>query len=203
MALSSVVQKITPILNKLKRKRGASDYSAEHTVLESSPMSEDAAVSAGSKFNIRLPWLSGKSVTEQLKLLAIVSGVLILITASLIFWELRRTTQGSAFVSAATQLGTQSQVLAKGAQLAVTGGRGGFTELKDSRDRFSQLLAAITDGGDVDGITVPRTPGSAQGPLKAMTKTWNSVNKEASSLANQQITVTTLRCSIMQSRWLR
>ncbi|HEX5127498.1 MAG TPA: type IV pili methyl-accepting chemotaxis transducer N-terminal domain-containing protein [Rhodocyclaceae bacterium] len=145
---------------------------------------------------IKLPWLGDKSVSLQLRYLLIASGVFAAIAITLTYLQIVNSAKGTAFVSAATQMGTQSQVLAKAAQLAVTGGRTGFTEMKESRERFASLLAAVTRGGDVDGVSVPASPRSVQSQLADLADTWEKVNKDATSLVSQQVSLTRIGSAV-------
>lgn len=144
----------------------------------------------------KLPWLGSKPVAEQLKLLGIIFGVLTAVAVLLTYFQIRNASRGTAFVSAASQMGTQSQQLAKAAQLAVTGGRTGFSELKESRERFASLLEAVTNGGEIDGIAVPPSPSSVRSELQDVQDTWAKVNKDASSLASQQVNITRLGTAV-------
>ncbi|HSD38113.1 MAG TPA: methyl-accepting chemotaxis protein [Rhodocyclaceae bacterium] len=159
----------------------------------------------------KLPnWLGGRAVGGQLRALGIVFGVLAATAVILTIFQIRAGTQGTAFVSAATQMGTQSQVIAKAAQITVTGGaregrsgligasRGGagFTELKESRDRMAELLKAVTEGGPVDGVTVPASPNSVSKQLSDLTELWARMSKNAEQLTGQQLNITRLGTAV-------
>ena len=65
-------------------------------------------------------------------------------------------------------------------------GRGtGFTELKDSRKKFSDLLNTITSGGDIDGIAVSASPAAVQPMLEDVTKTWTKIDKDVGVISQQ------------------
>jgi twitching motility protein PilJ len=159
----------------------------------------------------KLPnWLGGRAVGGQLRALGILFGVLAATAVILTVFQIRAGTQGTAFVSAATQMGTQSQVIAKAAQITVTGGaregrsglsgasRGGagFTELKESRDRMAELLRAVTEGGTIDGVTVPASPGSVSKQLNDLTELWGRMSKNAEQLTGQQLNITRLGTAV-------
>ncbi|MFA9439847.1 methyl-accepting chemotaxis protein [Uliginosibacterium sp. sgz301328] len=165
----------------------------DSTLMESG---ETAAPSARRRFSARLPWLAEKPVAEQLRVLGITFGVLALATVALTAWQIRLANQGTAFVSAATQMGTQSQVLAKASQLAVTGGRKGFDELRESRQQFVELLDAVTKGGAIGGVGVPSSPNAVAGPLQALTESWSKVDRDATSLISQGVNVTRLGTAV-------
>jgi twitching motility protein PilJ len=159
----------------------------------------------------KLPkWMIGRAVGDQLRVLGIVFGALAATAVVLTFLQIRAGTQATAFVSAATQMGTQSQVIAKAAQITVTGGaregragqsgasRGGagFTELKESRERMAELLKAVTDGGEIDGVKIPASPGSVSKQLGDLTELWTRMSKNAEQLTGQQLNITRLGTAV-------
>jgi twitching motility protein PilJ len=81
---------------------------------------------------------------------------------------------------------TLSQQLAKASQLALQGEPAAFAELKDSRQQFTALLSAVTDGGDVEGSTVPGGSSAVTDELAAVTELWQKTDKDAGSLIEQE-----------------
>ncbi len=187
---------------------GVTESGQESTILDrATEMDHGASAATGARARLPwLQWLAEKPVGEQLRTLGLIFGALTVAAVVLMIFQIRAAGQGTAFVSAATQMGTQSQVLAKAAQITVTGGsregasiqasgaRGGsgFTELKESRNRFADLLQAVTNGGEVDGVSVQRSPRSAQKALDDLTALWDKVSKNAEQLTSQQISITRL-----------
>jgi len=150
----------------------------------------------GEGVTAKVPFLAGKTVAEQLRLLgvllAIFAGVAIVLTVV----QLRGATQGTAFVSAAGQMRTLSQRIAKAAQLTLQGNPTAFSELKESRDNFERLLKAVRDGGTVDGTAVPSSPGAVQGELEELGKLWEKTDKDAKQLLSQQQNLSSLGTSV-------
>ncbi|MEN3111237.1 methyl-accepting chemotaxis protein [Uliginosibacterium paludis] len=180
-------------LNRFKAKSALSDSTemdARATVVERS--ASDSA--SGRRFS--LPVIGSRPLNEQMRILGTIFGVLVVIVVALTFFQLRSARQGTAFVSAAGQMGTLSQTLAKAAQLAVTGGRTGFSELKESRENFEATLKAITDGGEIDGTGIPGSPGAVQPQLKAVTELWTKLNKEALDVIGQQVQIARLGTAV-------
>lgn len=183
---------------------GRKSHSGNTTVMPEgtdSTIMDNATVMEGSQFSVtkirrKLPWLGRMPVSEQLKLLGIAFGLFTAIAVTLTYFQIRNASRGTAFVSAASQMGTQSQQLAKAAQLAVTGGRTGFSELKESRERFASLLTAVSQGGEVDGTAVPASPGVVSTQLKEVQDIWDKVNKDATQLASQQVNITRLGTAV-------
>ncbi|MDB5812997.1 MAG: pilus biosis protein [Rhodocyclales bacterium] len=185
---------------------------SDSTVMDS-PAIDDGAPKPGfmSGLSKVMPrWIGGRAVGDQLRMLGIVFGILTAVAVLLTYLQIHAATQGTAFVSAATQMGTQSQVIAKSAQITVTGGaregravsggasRGGtgFTELKESRDRMAELLKAVTEGGDIDGVSVPSSPRSVNKALEDLTTLWDKMSKNAEQLTGQQLNITRLGTAV-------
>jgi len=179
----------------LGQKRPGAELSGDSTIMEDTVMEAKAGAAAGSGLS-RLPLLGGKTVAEQLRLLGILFGLFTLIAVGLTAWQLRSAGYGTAYVSAAGQMRTLSQRLAKAAQQALQGNPGAFTELKDSRERFEQLLGALTNGGSVDGTSVPASGRSVREELDGVTKLWEKTNKDAQQLISQQKNLSTLGAAV-------
>ncbi|MBS1209076.1 MAG: chemotaxis protein [Proteobacteria bacterium] len=160
---------------------------SDSTVMDSRATMIDASASGSIPSIRRKLWLiGGKSLNEQMRMLGLLFGLALVITVILTALQIRSASQGTAFVSAAGQMATLSQSLAKASQQAVTTGRTGFSELKDSRNAFAELLQTITVGGEINGINVPGTPGSAKPQLDEVTQDWNKILKEADAVVQQQ-----------------
>ncbi|MEC5399576.1 methyl-accepting chemotaxis protein [Uliginosibacterium sp. H1] len=145
---------------------------------------------------VRLPLIGNKPIAEQLRVLGLLFAVFAVVAVLLTYMQIRQASHGTTFVSAATQMGTLSQSLAKAAQLAVTGGRTGFTELKESRERFATLIDAVNNGGEIDGNSIPASPAAASAELKELNDAWASTNKLANDLASQQVSLTRLGTAV-------
>lgn len=201
-------------LMKFLRRRGRNSDS-DSTILDDSratvvdtPTPGVAALPA----NFSLPLLGRKPIAEQMRILGWLFAGLLAVVVVLTFWQIRSASQGTAFVSATRQMGTLSQTLAKAAQLAVTGGSRsrmstasgtmtniggtGFTELKEARERFLELLTSVAKGGVIDGVSVPESPASVQTKLKEVTEVWGKVDKDASTLIEQQVNLTRLSSAV-------
>ncbi|WP_018608533.1 methyl-accepting chemotaxis protein [Uliginosibacterium gangwonense] len=202
------------LMTFLRRKGRSSD--SDSTIMDSNQATavdpSNASV-GGVASRFALPIIGNKPIAEQLRILGWAFGVLLAITVVLTFFQIRSASQGTAFVSAARQMGTLSQTLAKAAQLAVTGGARsrssassgatssniggtGFTELKESREKFAELLTSVTKGGVVDGVSVPESPASVLTKLKDVQGTWDKIDKDAKTLVEQQVNLTRLSTAV-------
>ena len=109
-----------------------------------------------------LGFLNQYSVNKQLQILG---GALLLVMAlfaALIIHDNRESTYGTAYVSASGEMRMLSQRLAKASSLALQGNPAAFKQLKDSRDRFSQLIGHLTNGGAINDVNVPPSPDTVQ-----------------------------------------
>jgi len=93
-------------------------------------------------------------------------------SAGLLVYQLRNSAQATLQVSAASELQTLSQQIAKSAQLARRGNAAAVTELKQTRARFAELLQTLDAGGPFAGTELPPVPGDARAPLQALGETW-------------------------------
>ena len=98
-----------------------------------------------------LPMLRGKSAAEQLRILRIPFLIFAILTTAMVLYQIRVSSFGTAYVAGAGQMRTLSQQIAKASQLALQGEPNAFGELEQSRAQFNQLLAALTNGGDING----------------------------------------------------
>jgi twitching motility protein PilJ len=145
----------------------------------------DSGGGAGKK-GMTLGFLNQYSVNKQLQILG---GALLLILATfagLVYHDNRESTYGTAYIAASGEMRMLSQRLAKASSLALQGNPTAFKQLKDSRDRFSQLLERLTSGGSINETNVPPSPDSVQEQLKALTDEWGKTDKNASQLLEME-----------------
>ncbi|MBL8452166.1 MAG: type IV pili methyl-accepting chemotaxis transducer N-terminal domain-containing protein, partial [Zoogloea sp.] len=103
-----------------------------------------------------------------------------------VLYQIRVSSFGTAYVTAAGQMRTLSQQLAKASQLALQGDAAAFNELKGSREQFNTLLGAVTNGGDVDGTAVPGGSSAVADELAVVTELWQKTDKDAANLIEQE-----------------
>ncbi|MBP7442263.1 MAG: type IV pili methyl-accepting chemotaxis transducer N-terminal domain-containing protein [Thauera sp.] len=106
-------------------------------------------------------------------------------SAGLLVYQLRNSAQATLQVSAASELQTLSQQIAKSAQLARRGNAAAVTELKQTRARFAELLQTLDAGGPFAGTELPPVPGDARAPLQALGETWKQTAASTGQLVEQ------------------
>ena len=139
-----------------------------------------------------LPLLAGRSASEQLRMLRTPFLILAILTAALVLYQVRVSSFGTAYVTAAGQMRTLSQQLAKASQIALQGEPAAFGELKRSREQFNTLLAAVTDGGDINGTGVPGGSSAVTDELAAVTEAWKKTDADAEKLVKEEKNLTNL-----------
>ena len=139
---------------------------------------------------------SDRPVSDQLKRLGTVFGVLIAIAAGLTIYQNRQTANATLYVAAAGEMQMLSQQIAKSAQLALRGNAEGFAELRSGSTRFSSLLGAVAGGGAIDGNEVPASPDSTRAQLDALRDAWTKAEGDAAQLLDQEANLITLNTSV-------
>jgi len=168
---------------KLPGLGGGNSDRADSTI--SAPTVMEGGSARSQQFSA-LAFLDQYSVTKQLQILG---GTLLLVGAvftGLIIHDNRESSFGTAYIAASGEMRMLSQRLAKSSSLALQGNAVAFKQLKDSRDRFSQLLERLTGGGDIDQVKVPPSPDNVQEQLKALTDEWAKTDKNAGQLVEME-----------------
>lgn len=143
-----------------------------------------------------LPMLRGKSAAEQLRILRIPFLIFAILTTAMVLYQIRVSSFGTAYVAGASQMRTLSQQIAKASQLALQGEPNAFGELEQSRAQFNQLLAALTNGGDINGTGVPGGSGAVEAELAAVTELWQKTDANAEKVLKQKKNLTALGASV-------
>ena len=143
-----------------------------------------------------LPMLRGKSAAEQLRILRIPFLIFAILTTAMVLYQIRVSSFGTAYVAGAGQMRTLSQQIAKASQLALQGEPNAFGELEQSRAQFNQLLAALTNGGDINGTGVPGGSGAVEAELAAVTELWQKTDANAEKVLKQKKNLTALGASV-------
>jgi twitching motility protein PilJ len=167
---------------KLPKFGNRKDDSLPMTVSDAMPGSSPAA-----KLAFHLPdFLSEQPVIQQMKTLGGIFLLLLVLIGALVFHDNRESTYGTAYIAAAGEMRMLSQRLAKASSLALQGNSAAFSQLKESRDTFAQLLDHLTSGGDINGVDVPSSPGAVREKIEALAKRWATTEQDASTVLSQQ-----------------
>lgn len=143
-----------------------------------------------------LPLIGGKPQQDQLKLLWTAFAVLALLAVVMILLTARATSLNASYISAAGQMGTLSQRIAKAAQASSLGREGALKELADSRDKFRDLLDALTKGGSVGARTVSASPTAVSPQLDALAAEWDKTERNIKLVLDQEKNLVGLASSV-------
>ena len=99
-----------------------------------------------------LAFLNQYSVTKQLQILGGALLLVLVLLAALVFHDNRESSYGTAYVAASGEMRMLSQRLAKASSLALQGNPTAFKQLKDSREKFSELLTNLTSGLSISAL---------------------------------------------------
>lgn len=159
-------------------------------------MSGQSAGEAASGISLLPSSFQQQPVIRQMKVLGGVFFLFFVLIAGLVFHDNRESTHGTTYISAAGEMRMLSQRLAKASSLALQGNPVAFTQLKESRATFAKLLDSLTSGGEINGTSVPASPGEVGPQLTALTERWAATDKDAQALISQEKTLLELGKSV-------
>jgi twitching motility protein PilJ len=152
--------------------------------------------------NFRLPVLGSKPILQQMQVLGTLAGLLLAITAFLVFEDTRARTRNATYVTIASQMQFHTQRLAKAAGLAARGQQSAFPEVQDSRDEFANYLKILKDGGFAFDVDVPSaaTTEEVRSRLEELSQRWPESSAAASAILAAQRDLVALAQNIAQIR---
>ena len=172
-------------------------FSFKRPKIGATDQGESSAVMAGVTGKLPLPaFLANQPVIQQMKTVGVVFVVLLLFIAALVYHDNRESTYGTAYIAASGEMRMLSQRLAKASTMALQGNPVAFTQLKESRETFSQLLERLSVGGEIGGIRVPASPQEVHPQLDALTQLWVAVDKDATTVIGQEKSLVALGKSV-------
>jgi twitching motility protein PilJ len=131
-----------------------------------------------------IPFLGKLPFDRQLRALYALLIVLLVATILAGGYALRVTSNGAAYVAAATRMEMLSQRIAKAAQQVLVGSAESAAELANGRKEFAELVGKLSDGGELGGATVPPTAGEPLGVLEKVRKLWEPARTHAETVVN-------------------
>jgi len=141
-----------------------------------------------------------KPVSERLRMLGVVLGLLVISLGVLIYLQAQRAANSTSYLYAAGEMRMLAEQTAKAGQLALQGDPTAFKELKSGRDEFNQMLNGVTDGGminaNVDTREVPPSPGAFTERLSTLSTIWAKTDKDTQLVLGQEKNLTTLSQSV-------
>ena len=128
---------------------------------------------------------SPKHSGGKLRGLGIVFLALAATTVGLLVYQARQSSATALQVSAASELQTLSQQLAKSAQLARFGNTAALEELERTRQRFGSLLQTLEQGGSHAGGELAAASDAVRPMLQQLGTTWQKTSRNAAQLVEQ------------------
>ncbi|QDF98845.1 chemotaxis protein [Azoarcus sp. DD4] len=176
-----------------KLSLGKKTLAADEMVSDTTIMEAPAAPSSTAKAK-QAP--GKRPMAEQVRLLGLAFAGLVAVTAGLVIYQGRQSAHATSYVAAAGEMQMLSQQIAKSAQLALQGNTASFAELRNGSARFTSLLQALGQGGEIDGVGVPAVPASSQPQIAALAETWSKTERDTTQLLAQEKNLLTLNASV-------
>jgi twitching motility protein PilJ len=141
----------------------------------------------------KLPLIGNLSVVKQFQILGLLLLLFVLLAATMLYLDQRAREQGAAAAGTATEMQMLSQRLARASALAAQGQASAFPAVTDSREKFSNDLKALTEGGVTRGVSIDaaREP-AAVDLLNDIKGRWELVDSAATKLAANEQALTSL-----------
>lgn len=147
------------------------------------PASSAAAPPSGRK---RLPLIGELPTTRQLTILGTLLLFLFAMGAASLWISVRDASHGLAYISAAGQLRTSLQQLARSTPLALQGNVAAFKDIGSSRERINHLLETLSNGGEVGAVSISSTSAKTRPALDQVMARWTADNKNLEQLQAQE-----------------
>jgi twitching motility protein PilJ len=125
-------------------------------------------------------------VARQLQILIALLAVITLVAAAVVVSDYRTATHGTTWVSAAGEMRMLSQRIGRATQAALLGNAPAFRQLLEARDRFSQALGVLLQGGQWAGVTVPASSDAVMPAVEPLAKEWEAIDKDLQAVLGQQ-----------------
>jgi twitching motility protein PilJ len=140
----------------------------------------------------RLPLIGHLPIVRQFQILGALLLSFIVLAVVMLLLSIGISSQVTTSATTATEMQMLSQRLARGTSLAVQGNVA-VRDAGDSRDRFRADLDALTKGGNVMGVSLDVSNSEAvQAVLSNVTARWERVQKNATSVLDNQAALVTL-----------
>ncbi len=178
-----------PELSFGKKKTPPAEPASDTTILETHDPAPPPAREAAAP-------QAARPIADRLRNLGVLFTLLVIVTTGLLVYQGREAGYATTYVASAGEMQMLSQQIAKAAQLSLQGNAQAFAELRQASSRFSTLLRALTQGGEIDDLAVPASPAAAQPALQALTEAWRKTEQDTAALLAQEKNLITLNESV-------
>lgn len=177
--------KFSALLGGNKKKKGSN--TSEATIMETRETAPPPAEARP---------LDERPVSERLRIHFVLFGLLIITLIALLVLQNRQSTHAQLYVASAGELQMLSQQIAKAAQRSVQGDRNAFAELRGAGQHFTSLLDTLTEGGALQGGSVPPSPAAAQPHLSSLQDVWRNTAQDVNWLLSEEGSIAALDRSV-------
>jgi twitching motility protein PilJ len=152
-----------------------------------------AANTAATPAPAKIPMIGNLPVVKQFQVLGVLTVMLLVLAAFMVYLDNRASNQQSMQAGIATEMQMLSQRLARGSALAAQGQAAAFAAVRDSRERFKGDLDALVSGGTYKGTSLDQTQESAAlETLNGVKQRWERVDAAAKKLVDNEKSLTSL-----------
>ncbi|MCK9380315.1 MAG: methyl-accepting chemotaxis protein [Sulfuritalea sp.] len=130
----------------------------------------------------RLPLIGNFDIETQFRIIGTIFLISLLITIAAVFLQVQSTNRGITYLSVTSQVSSLTQQIPIATLNAMQGQTEGFSELRDARDSYDQLLERLTEGGEVRGVKVAATSSETRPALDALREDWKKQGELISQL---------------------
>ncbi|TAG81148.1 MAG: methyl-accepting chemotaxis protein [Betaproteobacteria bacterium] len=172
----------------------AAGYSANDSGSVVEQLQTAARSNTGAK---RLPFIGHWPAAKQFQMLASLLAVSFVLMLAFFGFYALEAARNTAQVSAARELETLSQRLARGSAQSEMGTAEAFDVLATSRDRFKANLTALTRGGIYEGVTISEPQSAAVAKVAtALEKRWTAIEPKVEELMASRAILTSLSAAV-------
>ncbi len=173
--------------------RAASEAQGYDPLTSASLIEQMRTAMAETKMPTKMPLIGHLPIVRQFQVLGVLLVTFLVFATSIMFLDVRTSSQATASTATATEMQMLSQRLARGAALASQGQAAAFAAVKDSRDRFKSNLDALQRGGVVKGVLVDAAQDETlNGLLRDIKARWDRVDANAERVLDNRQSLTEL-----------
>ena len=130
----------------------------------------------------KLPLIGNFDIETQFRIIGTIFLISLLITIAAVFLQVQSTNRGIVYLSVTSQVSSLTQQIPIATLNAMQGQTEGFSELRDARDSYDQLLERLAEGGEVRGVKVAATSSEARPALDALREDWKKQSERITQL---------------------
>lgn len=172
----------------------AAGYSASDSGSVVEQLRTAARSNTGAK---RLPFIGHWPAAKQFQVLASLLAVSFVLMLAFFGFYALEAARNTAQVSAARELETLAQRLARGSAQSEMGTADAFDVLASSRDRFKANLTALTRGGIYEGVTISEPQSASVSKVAtALEKRWTGIEPKVEELMASRAILTSLSAAV-------